>query len=168
VKAFLSILALSIGLFAHAAPAGFSECSKQTLQNFFFDQGVPFGALVATDAKYSLPSREWLNDFCRQLKKEQQNNGVSFYVSAANNCTKFSRFGATIAAKLWLKHPDRLKDRAIAVGQVLFFSGEEIGHAVLCAVIREKAGLELVFIEPQGCEFTTLTPEEIRTGFFYF
>jgi hypothetical protein len=160
--------ALALTCFAKPVPQGFSQAGKQTIQSWFFGRGIPSESLIVPDGAYALPSHDWLQEFCGKLRAEQTRRGLDHYTSPENNCNKFTRFAAAYAAECWYKDPARINGKALAFGQVFYYYSKLHGHAINCAIVRDHGKLDLVFIEPQDCTFTTLTPNEIRAGVFMF
>lgn len=151
-------------------PAGFSEASKQTIQSFLFDQGIPTESCIVPDQNYALPSRGWMEQFGYRLLDEQRRRGIdrSHFHSPELNCNKFARFAAAYASECWLKDPARISGKAIAVGEVIYSIDEREGHAVTVAILREAERLQLVFQEPQTGRFCQVTPAQIKLGIFIF
>jgi hypothetical protein len=121
------------------------------------------------DPTYVLPTKGWLEDFAYALEKEQRRRGLTRFEEHVYDCDDFARFGQVYAAECYYKERTRVPGTSVAFGSIWYKRTNGTGHAINIAIT--PAGddtVGMVFLEPQGCFFTSITLEEMKDSIVFF
>lgn len=119
--------------------------------------GIPRTSIKILDARYRLPSSEWLaRDFAEGFEQLKKSLGTAAYVPEVNDCDDFS-----LLAHWYATHLHKLSDNkgaGIAFGTFTYIQDAGGAHQINAAVVD---GGKLAFFEPQNSKLVDLSEMEL-------
>jgi len=126
------------------------------------EEGVCLSDYHMRDSAYALPDPKWLrNAFLPAYREAQSALGTVEYEENRNDCDKYARFLAWYASLLHARSKHAPVKTGLAVGEMVYVTDAGEPHDIALAVVREIAGLRVVWLDAQhGVEMAGPTESE--------